>query len=358
MTYNFLQHYWSFIGALFCALLVLLLFVQGVNAMVHSLCYTEKSRQVIYDSTKCKWALTTTTLIVLCGLFFAAFPKFYSASFCGAYWLWAVSFSTFALQAVGYMLMDRVKNPGVFRFFLTLNGYLGPMLIGCVMATLFEGADFIFDKEGAPITNASHGLDALANPLVLIFSVSVFFLARLLGVLYLRKSITDEDILSTSYGRLIAATIHFVVLFMIFFVHLLLFKDGYAYDDGGLVTIEPNKYLTNFLDMWYLALILLIGMVLVVFSALKSIFHKTYTGGFWPAAIGAGLITMALMLSAMWNHTAYYPSTTAMQSSLTIANSCNSEATLRTMFYASLLIPVAIAYAVYRWRAADRKEAA
>ena len=64
---------------------------------------------------------------------------------------------------------------------------------------------------------------------------------------------------------------------------------------------------------------------------------------------------MSLLLLAGWNGTAYYPSNADLQSSLTIANSCSSEFTLRTMFYVSLLVPVVVAYISYVWRVMDRK---
>ena len=62
------------------------------------------------------------------------------------------------------------------------------------------------------------------------------------------------------------------------------------------------------------------------------------------------------MLCSAWNHTAYYPSTADLQSSLTMVNSCSSEFTLRTMFYVSLLVPFVLAYIVYCWRAIDCKK--
>ena len=365
MTYDFLQHYWCFIVALLGALLVFLLFVQGANAVVYSLSFTEEGRRLIYNSTGRKWELTFTTLVTFGGAFFASFPLFYSTSFGGAYWLWMILLFTFVLQAVSYELQNKVKYPGIFQFFLMLNGYVGPMLLGCIVATFFEGSNFIVEKgnmiDPAAVTpvishwaNATHGLDALINPWVLIFGVAVFFLARILGLLYLMNNVDDEEIRSHSYIRLIAAAIHFVGLFLIYLVHLLL-KDGYAYNDAGFIYVEPYKYLMNFVDMWYLLIILIIGVVLVLYGTIKTIVDKTYIRGIWPAGIGTVLTVLALLLCAMWNHTAYYPSTADLQSSLTMVNSCSSEFTLRTMFYVSLLVPFVLAYIAYCWRAIDSK---
>jgi cytochrome d ubiquinol oxidase subunit II len=147
----------------------------------------------------------------------------------------------------------------------------------------------------------------------------------------------------------------FVLLFVVYLVHLLT-KDGYAWDDSGLIFIEPYKYLHNAIDMWYLTIILLIGIALVLFGIGKTIWSKDYNSGIWPAGIGTVLTVLALLLCSAWNHTAYYPSTADLQSSLTMANSSSSEFTLRTMFYVSLLVPFVLAYIVYAWRAIDRKK--
>ncbi len=369
MTYEFLQHYWCFLVSLLGALLVFLLFVQGANSMVRSLGYTEEGRRLIINSTGRKWEFTFTTLVTFGGAFFASFPLFYSTSFGGAYWLWMIILFTFVLQAVSYEFQNKLGNflgPKTFQMCLVINGLVGPLLLGGAVATFFEGSNFIIAKENlidaesfTPIisrwANASHGLDALLNPWVLVFGLAVMFLARVLGILYIMNNIDDEDIRSRASVRLIGAAIPFLLLFVTYLVHLLL-KDGYAYDDNGIISIEPYKYLTNFIDMWYLTILLLIGVVLVLYAIGKTIVSKTYIKGIWPAGLGVVLVVLPLLLMSAWNNTAYYPSTADLQSSLTIVNSCSSEFTLRTMFYVSLIIPFVLAYIVYAWHAIDKKK--
>jgi len=271
---------------------------------------------------------------------------------------------------VSYEFQNKIGNflgPKTFQFCLTLNGILGPLLLGGAVATFFEGSNFIVEKnnliDGAALTpvishwaNASHGLDALLNPWVLVFGFAVVFLARTLGILYVMNNVDDEDIRSRGSVRLIGAAVPFVILFVAYLIHLLL-KDGFAYDPAtGIIFMEPYKYLHNLLDMWYLAVLLLIGVVLVLYGIGKTIVSKNYVGGIWPAGIGTVLTVLALLLCSAWNNTAYYPSTADLQSSLTMQNSCSSEFTLRTMFYVSLLVPFVLAYIVYAWRAIDRKK--
>ena len=370
MTYEFLQHYWCFVVALLGAILVFLLFVQGANSVAGSLGYTEEGRRLVYNSTGRKWEFTFTTLVTFGGAFFASFPLFYSTSFGGAYWLWMLILFTFVLQAVSYEFQNKIGNflgPKTFQTCLTLNGILGPLLLGGAVATFFEGSNFVIEKgnmlgigDGTVVisswANASHGLDALLNPWVLVFGCAVFFLARTLGILYVINNVDDENIRSRGSVRLIGAAVPFVILFVAYLVHLLV-KDGFAYDPAtGVIFMEPFKYLHNFLDMWYLLVLLLIGVVLVLWGIGKTIVSKNYIGGIWPAGIGTVLTVLALLLCSAWNNTAYYPSTADLQSSLTLQNSCSSEVTLRTMFYVSLLVPFVLAYIIYAWRAMDRKK--
>ena len=370
MTYEFLQQYWWFIVSLLGALLVFLLFVQGANSCMRSLGWTEEGKRLVINSTGRKWEFTFTTLVTFGGAFFASFPLFYSTSFGGAYWLWMIILFTFVLQAVSYEFQNKLGNflgPRTFQFFLVLNGLLGPLLLGGAVATFFEGSNFIIEKNNlvdatalTPIIsrwgNASHGLDALLNPWVLVFGLAVVFLSRVLGILYVMNNVADEDIRSRGSVRLLGAAIPFVILFVAYLVHLLL-KDGYAVDLAtGVIFLEPMKYVHNLLDMWYLDILLLLGVGLVLFGIGKTAISPNYVGGIWPAGIGTVLTVLALFLVAGWNNTAYYPSTADLQSSLTLANSCSSEFTLRTMFYVSFLVPFVLAYIVYCWRKIDAKK--
>lgn len=369
MTYSFLQHYWCFVVALLGALLVFLLFVQGANSVARSLGWTDEGRRLVYNSTGRKWEFTFTTLVTFGGAFFASYPLFYSTSFGGAYWLWMLILFTFVMQAVSYEFQNKIGNflgPRTFQFCLTLNGIVGPLLLGGAVATFFEGSNFIVEKNNmidatalTPIisrwTNASHGLDALLNPWVLVFGFAVVFLARVLGILYIINNVDDEDIRSRGSVRLVGTAIPFVILFVAYLVHLLV-KDGFAYTDEGVIFMEQFKYLHNLLEMWYLLVTLLIGVVLVLYGIGRTITSPKYISGIWPAGIGTVLAVLALLLTSAWNHTAYFPSTADLQSSLTMVNSCSSEFTLRTMFYVSLLVPFVLAYIVYAWRAIDKKK--
>ena len=366
MTYDFLQHYWWFIISLLGALLVFLLFVQGANSMIFQLGKTEEERRMLINSTGRKWEFTFTTLVTFGGAFFASFPLFYSTSFGGAYWVWVLILFTFIIQAISYEFQNKAGNLFGVRTFQTgliINGILGPLLLGGAVATFFTGSNFIVEKGNItdfmqPVishwANGSRGLDVLLNPWVVIFGISVVFLARILGTLYINNNVNDDIIRGHVRKQLLVNTVLFLLFFLPFLI-VTLVGEGYAVNEAGVIVMEPMKYLNNLLAMWPLAIILLVGVVLLLFGIVKTVLKPEYVRGIWPAGIGVVLVVLVLFLIAGWNNTAYYPSTADLQSSLTLQNSSSSEFTLKAMFYVSFLVPFVLAYIVYAWRAIDKK---
>lgn len=366
MTYDFLQHYWWFIISLLGALLVFLLFVQGANSMIFQLGKTPEERRLLINSTGRKWEFTFTTLVTFGGAFFASFPLFYSTSFGSAYWVWLLILFTFIIQAVSYEFQNKAGNlfgARTFQVCLVINGILGPLLLGGAVATFFTGSNFIVEKGNItdamqPVishwANGSRGLDVLLNPWVVVFGVSVVFLARILGTLYINNNVDDDIVRGRIRRQLFVNTVLFLFFFLPFLAVVLL-GDGYAVNEAGVIVMEPMKYLNNLLTMWPLAAVLLAGVVLLLFGIVRTVLKPDYVRGIWPAGIGVVLVVLVLFLIAGWNNTAYYPSTADLQSSLTIQNSSSSEFTLKAMFYVSFLVPFVLAYIVYAWRAIDRK---
>lgn len=366
MTYDFLQHYWWFIISLLGGLLVFLLFVQGANSMIFQLGKTEEERRMLINSTGRKWEFTFTTLVTFGGAFFASFPLFYSTSFGGAYWVWVLILFTFIIQAISYEFQNKAGNLLGVRTFQTgliINGILGPLLLGGAVATFFTGSNFIVEKGNItdfmqPVishwANGSRGLDVLLNPWVVIFGISVVFLARILGTLYINNNVNDDIIRGRVRKQLLVNTVLFLLFFLPFLI-VTLVGEGYAVNEAGVIVMEPMKYLNNLLAMWPLAIILLVGVVLLLFGIVKTVLKPEYVRGIWPAGIGVVLVVLVLFLIAGWNNTAYYPSTADLQSSLTLQSSSSSEFTLKAMFYVSFLVPFVLAYIVYAWRAIDKK---
>ncbi|MDY3914519.1 MAG: cytochrome d ubiquinol oxidase subunit II [Phocaeicola sp.] len=367
LTYEFLQHYWWFLVSLLGALLVFLLFVQGGNSLLFTLGKTDLERTMLINSTGRKWEFTFTTLVTFGGAFFASFPLFYSTSFGGAYWVWMIILFTFVLQAVSYEFQSKLGNllgKKTYQGFLILNGVVGPILLGAAVATFFNGSNFVVDKgnltdDFMPVishwANGSLGFDAFLDPWNYVLGLAVFFLARILGGLYFINNIDFPELVARCRRQVLTDTVPFLIFFLAFVAHVLL-KKGIALDPATNLFVEVEyKYLQNFLDMPAVLVLFLVGVVLVLFGVLKSIFSKVFVRGIWFAGVGTVLTVLALFLVAGYNNTSYYPSAYDIQSSLTIANSSSSYFTLKAMAYVSLIIPFVLAYIYFAWRAIDKK---
>ena len=354
-----LQHYWWAIISLLAALLVLLLFVQGGQSLIYELGKSTKDRTMMLNTLGRKWEFTFTTLVTFGGAFFASFPLFYSTSFGGAYWAWMALLFCFIIQAVSYEFRSKPNNflgKKTFDAFLFANGLLAPILIGVVVGTFFNGAEFsVSNLNASQWHNSAKGLEAVLNVNNVALGLAVFFLSRILALLYFMNSIDNDSLFARSKRQLIYNTIPFLFFFLFFVIRLVL-KDGYAYNPATMVvSMEPFKYFNNLVQMPAVLLLFLIGVLAVLWGIISSLL-KDNTKGIWWAGGGTVLVVFSLMLIAGYNNTCYYPSNYDLQSSLNIVNSSSSRFTLTTMSYVSLAVPFVAGYIWYAWKEINTKK--
>lgn len=354
-----LQQYWWLIISVLGALLVFLMFVQGGQTLLFTLSKSADERTMLVNTLGRKWEFTFTTLVTFGGAFFASFPLFYSTSFGGAYWVWMIILFAFIIQAVAYEFRRRPKNlfgPRTYETFLFINGLIGTLFIGTAVATFFTGSPFsVSDLNHSQWQSPWHGLELALNAHNLSLGLTVFFLARTLGLLYFINSIDSPQLIERCRRHIWFNAIPFVVLFLTFATWLLL-RNGFAVDpQTKQVFMQPYKYLNNYLEMPLLLIMLLAGVVGVLYGILISALSER-TSGIWFAGIGTILTVLSLFLNVGYNHTAFYPSTYDLQSSLTIENASSSHFTLTAMSYVSLLIPVVAAYIWLVWRSMNKKK--
>ncbi len=354
-----LQHYWWAIISLLAALLVFLLFVQGGQSLIYEMGKSKNERTMILNALGRKWEFTFTTLVTFGGAFFASFPLFYSTSFGGAYWAWMALLFCFIVQAVSYEYRSKPKNflgQKTFDVFLFTNGLLGPILIGVVVGTFFNGAQFsISNLNASTWQNSARGLEAVLDINNVALGLAVFFLARILALLYFMNSIESKTLFDRSKKLLVYNTIPFLIFFLFFVIRLLL-KDGYAYNPATMVvSMEPFKYFTNLIQMPVVLVLFLAGVLAVLWGIISSLL-KDQTRGIWWAGGGTILVVFSLMLIAGYNNTCYYPSNYDLQSSLNIVNSSSSAFTLKTMSYVSLAVPFVVGYIWFAWKAINVKK--
>lgn len=367
-TYSFLQHYWWFLISLIGGLLAFLLFVQGGQSMIFSLGKDEKERHILVNALGRKWEYTFTTLVTFGGALFASFPLFYSTSFGGAYWVWMAILFCFVIQAVSYEFQSKPGNvfgKNTYRVFLFINGLLGTFLLGAAIATFFTGSDFTVNKENMtdvinPVISrwgsAWHGLEALAEPRNWMLGLAVFFLARTLACLFFINRLKDETLANRSRKALMFNAFPFLVFFLVFVIWTFS-SNGFAVNpETKEVFLQPYKYFNNLIEMPVVGILFLAGVVLVLFGIAKSLLDSKFGKGIWFTGLGTVITVCCLLLITGFNNTAFYPSATDLQSSLTIQNSSSSEFTLIVMSFVSILVPFVVAYIIYAWGVLEKKK--
>ncbi|TAJ12277.1 cytochrome d ubiquinol oxidase subunit II [Marinilabiliaceae bacterium JC017] len=349
-----LQQYWWIIISLLGAFLVFLMFVQGGQTLINTIGKSDIEKTMLINTLGRKWEFTFTTLVTFGGAFFASFPLFYSTSFGGAYWVWMIILFAFVIQAIAYEFRTRQNNvfgPKTYELFLFINGFIGTIFIGTAVATFFTGSPFsVNELNQSRWETPFHGLEAALNLHNLSLGLTVFFLARVLGLLYFMNSIDDESIFTRARKHLLYNAVPFVVFFLTFTIWLML-RDGFAVNPNTEeVFMEPFKYFNNLLTMPIVTILFLGGVVLVLWGIISSLI-TTNTSGIWFSGTGTILTVFSLLLLAGFNNTAFYPSTHGdMQSSLTIMNASSSHFTLTAMSYVSLLVPFVLGYIWHAWK--------
>ena len=350
-----LQIYWWVILSLLGGLLVFMFFVQGGQTLIDELSSDELEKTMLVNSLGSKWELGFTTLVLFGGAAFAAFPLFYSTSFGGAYWAWLCILFCFILQAVAYEYRKKENNvygSKTYEVFLKINGYLGVFLIGVAISSFFSGSNFVLNEHNfVSWQNSLRGLELLFNPFNYLLGIALVFLSRILGAAYFMNNIKDENIKAKAVRKLSINSILFLPFFLGFLAWIFI-KEGFGVDEKGIVSMTENVYLYNFLDNILFAILFIVGVVFVLLGMVQG--SKGCSKTIFTLGFGSVLAVFALFLSIGLGSSAFYPSLSDLQSSLTIRNASSSYYTLSVMAYVSLLVPFVLAYIIYVWNAMDR----
>lgn len=358
MDLNILQHYWWILICILGGCLVFLLFVQGGQSLLYALGKQKDERDLLVNTLGHKWELAFTTLVVFGGAFFASFPLFYSTSFGGAYIVWMLILFCFVIQAVSYEYRNKKNNflgSRTYETFLLINGFAAPFLLGAAVATFFTGSPFRLDAmHDVEWTTPWRGLDALFVLPNYFLAFAVLFLARTQAALYFILTIDNENIQHRCHRQVLFNAVPFVIFFLLFLGSIFT-REGYAVNANGNIELVAGKYFSNLLAMPLNTLVFLIGVAAVLFGILRTIFRPQWKKGIWFTGSGTILTVIGLLVIAGFNHTAFYPSSVDLNSSLTIQNASSSLYTLKAMSWVSLIIPFVVAYIWYAWRSMTYK---
>jgi len=349
-----LQQLWWLLASVVGSLFLFLNFVQGGQTLLWQVAKTDTEKNLVINSLGRKWELTFTTLVLFGGALFAAFPKFYSTSFGGAYWVWILILFTFVLQAVSYEFRRKPGNllgAATYEVFLFINGAVGILLIGAAVGTFFTGSNFTLDAfNRVTWTNPLRGVEAAFNIFNLAMGLFLVFNARTLGAMFLVNNIDFASVpqleqrLRKSCLQSFLFSLPFLVIILVYFM----FFDGFGTDKNGVVSMVHQKYFISLMENLWLTGLLLLGLVLVIGGVFLTSF-KASKAGIWLGGLGTVLVGLVVFFLAGYFNTPFYPSKADLQSSLTIYNASSSHFTLTAMTYVAMVIPLVLAYIAHVW---------
>ncbi len=366
LDYVSLQQLWWVICSVVGALFLFLTFVQGGQTLLWQVAKSETESALVVNSLGRKWELPFTTLVLFGGALFASFPKFYSTSFGGAYWVWILILFTFIIQAVSY---EYRKKPGnvwgakTYELFMFINGSVGVLLIGAAVGTFYTGSAFSLNDMNQVTWQYTlggvnlRGLEAAFSLFNLSLGLFLVFNARVLGALYLLNNLDLGSVAAMEQRLRKAVWTNFIcsLPFLLYVLVAILLMKGFDVDEAGVVSMVSFKYFFNFLALPHLLVMLLGGLALVIWGVLLGAFKGSFRG-IWPAGLGTVLVGLCVLCLPAFNGTAFYPSSFDLQSSLTIYNASSSKYTLMVMTYVALAVPVVLLYVSYLWKQMDSQK--
>ena len=362
MTETFLLHYGWVLVSLLGGLLVTLMLLQG--AQIHLVNYRlgMLQKRAVLKAAGRKWIFAFVALVALGVTVYAAFPLFFRVAFWGARWLWGLLLVSLFIQLIAYAVCSRTEKPLGSTFFciiLMVDGTLAPLLVGTFIGSFFTGAGFHVNRAVVPATatwgSPLRGLDLLTQPYAVLLGLAVVGLSYILGAMYVIRVVDDHPVRKAMRRSVRNMAVPFLALSIAWFA-LLLLRPGFSVDADGIVSKEDYKYFMNFMHHSPEVVQFFLGGLLLLAGFYFCIKKKSHRKGFWLTAAGTVLVVMGVFFLAGFHGTAYYPSLTNAQSSLTLRNSSAGFETLHSLFWFSLLIPISVIGLGYVWHRVDHRK--
>lgn len=362
MTEAFLQNYGWVIVSLLGGLLVALMFVMGANLHLGNFRLDTLRKRAILKATSRRWGYALASLVVFAGVSYVTFPLFFRAFFVGARLLWTLVLAVFVLQLIAYILCeknDKLLGGTFFCVLLMLIGLLAPLLVGTAIGTFFTGAGFTVDWGASPAAvawdSSWRGLEMLHQGQAVLLGLIHACLSFILGGLYVIRVVDDHAVRKSMRRSVRIASIPLLALSFLWAI-LLMLRRGFSVNSDGVVVMEKYKYLLTILHYRPVQLVLILGAVLFGVGLYFGVFTKSRRKGFWLTAGGTVIVVLGIFALAGFNGTAFFPSLTDLQSSLTVLNSAADADTLQLLFWLSPAIPLAIIGFGYLWHRTDHKK--
>ncbi|TAN68792.1 MAG: cytochrome d ubiquinol oxidase subunit II [Methylobacter sp.] len=349
--------WWALLGALLIGFAITDGFDLGVAILLPFLGKNDTERRVIINSIGATWEGNQIWLVTGGGALFAAWPIAYSVAFSGFYFALLLTLFALFLRPIGFDYRSKLPSQtwrNNWDIALFVGGLVPALIFGVAFGNLLQGVPFHFDNDMRIFYTGSFW--ALLNPFALAAGVVSLSMLVMHGAVYLQLK-TEGDINLRCKKVVTVAAIVTLVIFAVAGIWVANI-DGYHISSEILhnapsnplektVIKEPGLWLDNYAHcpvLWIIpALAFIAGAATIVLSKIDR------TG---LAFISSSLVLTSVILTAGVSMFPFLmPSSSALNSSLTVWDASSSLTTLNIMFWVTVIfLPIVVTYTAWVFR--------
>jgi cytochrome d ubiquinol oxidase subunit II len=349
--------WWLLIGVLLIGFAITDGFDMGVGALLPFLGKTDDERRVIINTVGPHWEGNQVWFVTAGGAIFAAWPLVYAAAFSGLYVAMLLVLFALFFRPVGFDYRSKIADPrwrNAWDWGLFAGGAVPALVFGVAFGNLFLGLPFQHDEFLRPSYTGSFW--GLLNPFALLVGVVSLSMLLMHGAIWLQMR---ADKIIAARAR-VAAQYAGVVLIVCFALAGLWIAFGiHGYEITSMPptdapsnplakhVITGGSWLANYSIYPWMISAPLAGFAGAVLTVLLARLGRP----------GLGFITSSLAIAGVILTAGFslfpfvMPSSTQLDSSLTLWDAASSQRTLTVMFWTAMVfVPIILAYTTWTYR--------
>ena len=349
--------WWGLLGALLIGFAITGGFDLGVAILLPFLGKNDTERRVIINSVGATWEGNQVWFVTAGGALFAAWPIAYSVAFSGFYFALLLTLFALFLRPIGFDYRSKLPSQqwrSNWDIALFVGGLVPALIFGVAFGNLLKGVPFHFDNDMRIFYTGSFW--ALLNPFSLAAGVVSLSMIIMHGAVFLQiKTVGDINKRCKKTVTIFSAlTLIVFALAGVWVANI----DGYHISSEVLPNALSNplaKIVNKQTGLWFAnyyncPVLLAIPCLAFVSGIATILLSKIERPGL--AFISSSLTLAAVILTAGVSMFPFLiPSSSAMNSSLTIWDASSSLATLKIMFWVTLIfLPIVITYTTWVFR--------
>jgi len=349
--------WWALLGALLIGFAITDGFDMGVAVLLPFLGKNDTERRVIINSIGSVWEGNQVWFITAGGALFAAWPIAYAVAFSGFYFALLLTLFALFLRPIGFDYRSKLPSQkwrNNWDIALFVGGFVPSLIFGVAFGNLLQGVPFHLDNDMRIFYTGSFW--ALLNPFALAAGLVSLSMLVMHGAVYLQLK-TGDDINRRCKKVVLAAAIITLAIFAaagIWVSNL----DGYHISSEILPNAPSNplaKIVQKGPGLWldnyeHYPVLWIIPTLAFIAGGLTIVLSKIERPGL--AFITSSLTLTSIILTAGVSMFPFLmPSSSALNSSLTVWDASSSLTTLKLMLLATLIfLPIVLAYTTWVFR--------